>query len=83
MALLYHSRFLFTGDHLWWDPHNEQLGTPSNFIWDKTQLLQSLSRLSEVTFEWVLPGHGHRVHFDGITMQRHLKALVESRSLAS
>lgn len=82
MALLYNNRFLFTGDHLWWDPHKEQLGTPSNLIWDKTQLLQSLSRLSEVTFEWVLPGHGHRVHFDGATMQRHLKALVDSRSLA-
>ncbi len=83
LALLYKNRFLFSGDHLWWDPHKEQLRTPSYFIWDKTQLLQSLSRLSKATFEWVLPGHGHRVHFDSAIMQRHLKALVESRSSTS
>lgn len=80
LALLYKNRFLFTGDHLWWDPHQQKLSTPSNLIWDKAQLLASLTRLSEITFEWVLPGHGHRGHFDTTTMQRHLHALIHTRS---
>ena len=83
MALLYKNCFLFSGDHLWWEPYTQQLGAPSVLIWDKAQLQRSLSRLLEVNFEWVLPGHGHRGHFDAVTMQRHLKALIDSRSLVS
>lgn len=80
LALLYMNRYLFSGDHLWWDPHQKLLETPSNLIWDTTQLLESLSRLSEVNFEWVLHGHGHQGHFDALTIQNHLKSLIKSRS---
>lgn len=83
MALLYNNRFLFTGDHLWWDPHKEELETPSVLIWDEMQLLQSLLRLREVTFEWVLPAHGHRLHSESSIIQRQLKALIQSRSIVS
>lgn len=83
MALLYNNRFLFSGDHLWWNPHMDAMVAPSVLVWDKEQLLHSLSRLLEWKFEWVLPGHGHRVHFDARTMHRQLKALVESRSSAA
>jgi glyoxylase-like metal-dependent hydrolase (beta-lactamase superfamily II)/ferredoxin len=83
MALLYKKRFLFTGDHLWWNPRTQQLEAPSVLIWDEAQLGQSVSLLLQETFEWVLPGHGHRVKFEAKTMQRHLKALVKSRFWAS
>ena len=81
MALLYDNRFLFTGDHLWWDPHGKQLAAPSVLVWNKSQLLKSLSRLLEVRFEWVLPGHGHRVHLERTMRQRYLRALIERRTL--
>lgn len=77
LALLYKNRFLFTGDHLWWDPHQQQLETPSVLIWDNVQLVHSLSKLLDVRFEWVLPGHGHRIHFDAKMMHSYVKALVE------
>jgi len=80
LALLYKNRFLFTGDHLWWDPHQQQLETPSVLVWDNVQLVHSLSKLLDVRFEWVLPGHGHRIHLNATMMRRYLKALVELRS---
>jgi len=80
LALLYNHRFLFTGDHLWWNPYREELETPSILIWDETQLRRSLSRLLQISFEWVLPGHGHRVYLGAKAMQHHVKALVEARS---
>lgn len=80
LALLYDNRFLLTGDHLWWDPHQQQLETPSVLIWDNVQLVHSLSRLLDVRFEWVLPGHGHRIRLDASMMRHYLKTLVESRS---
>ncbi len=80
MSLLYRQRFLFTGDHLWWDQEHQQLRTPSVLIWDKRQLLRSLSKLLPFPFEWVLPGHGHRVHLPATTIHRHLQDLIASRS---
>ena len=32
MALLYNRRFLFTGDHLWWDPET-MLDAPRRLVW--------------------------------------------------
>ena len=58
-CLLYRETFLFTGDHLWWNPHREILSASKNFNWHswKTQL-KSLERLLDFNFRWVLPGHG-------------------------
>lgn len=83
LSLLYNNRFLFTGDHLWWDRRHQQLRAPSVLMWDESQLVRSLSKLLHVSFEWVLPGHGHRVHLPGAVMHGHVQALVESRSRAS
>ncbi|MDT7043155.1 MBL fold metallo-hydrolase [Candidatus Nitronereus thalassa] len=80
LALLYNNRFLFSGDHLWWDPIRGQLDAPSVLIWDKEKLMESLTRLLDVPFEWVLPGHGHRAYFEAKTMRGYVKALVELRA---
>lgn len=80
MSLLYKNRFLFTGDHMWWDRQHQQLRAPSVLIWDESQLVRSLSKLLHVSFEWVLPGHGHRVHLPAAAMHRHVQTLVASRS---
>jgi len=77
MALLYRERFLFTGDHLWWDPHTQSLRSPTRLIWRKWTLLESIRKLLDYQFEWVLAGHGDRVHLSLTDMRRHLLALVE------
>src|SRR5579885_692063 len=62
LALLYARRYLFTGDHLWWDPEDCRLDVPSVYVCSHRHLLTSTERLLTYPFEWVLPGHGHRIH---------------------
>lgn len=78
-ALLYKSRFLFTGDHLWWDPAERRLAAPRQLVWNQDHLLASIGKLADVRFEWVLAGHGHRVHLPAEEMQRRLRDLIERR----
>ncbi len=80
MALLYREQFLFTGDHLWWNPHTRSLEAPTRLIWKKWTLIDSIRKLTEHRFEWVLAGHGDRVHLSSADMQAHLQALVERRT---
>jgi glyoxylase-like metal-dependent hydrolase (beta-lactamase superfamily II)/ferredoxin len=82
MALLYRERFLFTGDHLWWNPHSKSLESPTRLIWKKWILVDSIRKLLDYRFEWVLAGHGDRVHLTPTDMQRHLRALVERRTMS-
>jgi glyoxylase-like metal-dependent hydrolase (beta-lactamase superfamily II)/ferredoxin len=60
-ALLYRDKFLFTGDHLWWDEGDERLDMSRDVCWYSwSDQLRSLERLRDFRFEWVLPGHGRR-----------------------
>ena len=79
MALLYDDRFLFTGDHLWWDPQSRTLESPERLVWNATSLYKSIERLLEVDFEWVLAGHGDRIHLPVADMHAHLHALLSRR----
>jgi glyoxylase-like metal-dependent hydrolase (beta-lactamase superfamily II)/ferredoxin len=58
-CLLYRNKFLFSGDHLWWNPHRNMLSASKSYCWHHwpTQL-KSLERLLDYDFTWVLPGHG-------------------------
>lgn len=78
-ALAYMDRFLFTGDHLWWDPVTQQLESPRQLVWNQDLLNASIAKLADVRFEWVLAGHGHRVHLPVEDMQRCLRDLIERR----
>ena len=80
MALLYRERFLFTGDHLWWSPHMKSLEAPTRLIWRKWTLIESIRKLLDYPFEWILAGHGDRVRLSRAEMQAHLQALVERRT---
>ena len=61
VALLYRDKFLFTGDHLWWDEDDERLDMGRGVCWyDWQTQLRSLEALRAFRFEWVLPGHGRR-----------------------
>lgn len=82
MALLYQQRYLFTGDHLWWDGDSHALEVPSVLVWNQKQLDRSTRRLQDFQFEWVLPGHGHHIHLPSSQMRFELGRLVQSSSTA-
>jgi glyoxylase-like metal-dependent hydrolase (beta-lactamase superfamily II)/ferredoxin len=77
-CLLYSSKFLFTGDHLDWDRDKKQLDASPDYCWYSwPQQVESLERLREYSFQWVLPGHGQRVKLPLPEMQEQLKNLIE------
>ncbi len=74
-VLLYANQFLFTGDHLAWSARLNQLVGFSDLCWySRSELVRSIQKLSQYSFEWVLPGHGRRYHADRETMQQQLQA---------
>jgi glyoxylase-like metal-dependent hydrolase (beta-lactamase superfamily II) len=59
IALLHADRYLFTGDHLWWD--GDALGASRAYCWYSwEEQIRSMKRLRDYRFDWVLPGHGSR-----------------------
>jgi glyoxylase-like metal-dependent hydrolase (beta-lactamase superfamily II)/ferredoxin len=61
IALVYRERFLFTGDHLWWDEDELRLEMGRGVCWYSwAEQRRSLLRLRDYRFHWVLPGHGRR-----------------------
>jgi glyoxylase-like metal-dependent hydrolase (beta-lactamase superfamily II)/ferredoxin len=79
IALLYKHKFLFTGDHLWWDPEARALEAPQRLVWRERVLVASIEKLLGYRFEWVLAGHGDRVKLSSDEMVTHLHALVQRR----
>ena len=79
MVLLFDEKFLFTGDHLWWDPERRGLEAPQQLVWSKRHLLESIAKLLDIHFEWILAGHGDRIHLPNAEMHAHLRALLERR----
>jgi glyoxylase-like metal-dependent hydrolase (beta-lactamase superfamily II)/ferredoxin len=76
-VLLLGERFLFTGDHLAWDRHGRQLEASRDYCWYSwTRQVESMHRLAGFLFEWVLPGHGQRVHLPRDAMRRQMMELV-------
>ncbi len=58
-ACLLYRDFLFTGDHLWWNPDMGRLSASKAYNWHSwEQQLDSLENLLAFPFTWVLPGHG-------------------------
>lgn len=78
-TLLYKNQFLFTGDHLWWEPGTRQLGSPRQLVWNHDQLVRSIEKLLHYRFEWILAGHGDRVRLSIEEMQEQLRLLIECR----
>jgi glyoxylase-like metal-dependent hydrolase (beta-lactamase superfamily II) len=81
-ALLHNDRFLFTGDHLWWDPEHRSLDAPQRLVWRSGVLVQSIRKLLDYRFEWVLAGHGDRIKLTDEEMRQHLRVLVDQRLAA-
>jgi glyoxylase-like metal-dependent hydrolase (beta-lactamase superfamily II)/ferredoxin len=78
MVLLHAGRYLFTGDHLWWDRDEQRLGASRDYCWHSwSEQTASMAALLDYSFEWVLPGHGQRVQLPAATMREHLQQLVK------
>ena len=78
-ALLFEDRFLFTGDHLDWDRDRQRLSASEDYCWYSwPRQAESMERLADYRFEWVLPGHGQRVHLPAAQMRAGILRLAES-----
>ena len=76
-VLLYREKFLFTGDHLWWNREHQRLGASRTYNWCSwPKQIESMRKLADESFEWVLPGHGQRIHLDAVIMRQHMHELV-------
>ena len=57
-------RVLFSGDHVWWNrDQNVLVCSERHCWWDFNVQIRSLQRLQRLDVAWLLPGHGHRQHF--------------------
>jgi glyoxylase-like metal-dependent hydrolase (beta-lactamase superfamily II)/ferredoxin len=77
-VLLYHDRYLFTGDHLAWSPTRKTLTAFRSACWYSWPAqTRSMRRLLDYRFEWVLPGHGRIHHAPAEEMHAELERCVE------
>jgi glyoxylase-like metal-dependent hydrolase (beta-lactamase superfamily II)/ferredoxin len=78
VVLLYRNKFLFTGDHLAWSDKRGGLIAFRDVSWYSwPQQTQSMKRLLDFRFEWVLPGHGRRGHQPQDVMREKLIECIE------
>lgn len=76
-VLLYKNRFLFSGDHLWWNKERHGLYASKGVCWYSwPEQIRSMERLLDFRFEWLFPGHGYRHHAPSDEMHRHLKECI-------
>ncbi len=76
-CVLHYGDYLFTGDHLAWDARRAELTAHRNVCWyDWPTQLRSVARLRELSFSWILPGHGERVHLDPSAMRALLSSVA-------
>ncbi|PWU09998.1 MAG: MBL fold metallo-hydrolase [Terriglobia bacterium] len=76
-VLLYGDEFLFTGDHLWWSRARRGLHASRDVCWYSWEdQLQSVLKLVSYSFEWILPGHGQRIHLPRAEMRSQMARLT-------
>lgn len=77
-VLLVGDRFLFTGDHLDWDRDTRRLAASEDYCWYSwPRQAESMRKLADYRFEWVLPGHGQKVRLPADEMREQVLRLVE------
>jgi glyoxylase-like metal-dependent hydrolase (beta-lactamase superfamily II)/ferredoxin len=77
-VLLYRNKFLFTGDHLAWSDNRGGLIAFRSVTWYSWRAqTESMKRLLDLNFEWVLPGHGRRAHLPANLMRQELVKCIE------
>ena len=78
VVLLYRDKFLFTGDHLAWSDERRGLHAFRSVAWYSwREQTQSMKRLLDLRFEWVLPGYGRRGHQPANVMNKKLVECID------
>ncbi len=79
IALLHKDEHLFSGDHVWYEGLVGRLQASRNVCWYSwPEQTRSMERLSELSFEWVFPGHGRRWHAPSReAMRAEVRALAD------
>ena len=76
-VFLYKNRFLFTGDHLAWNEGTSHLYAFRSACWYSwPEQTESMARLLDYRFEWVLPGHGRPIRLPAGSMHAELERCV-------
>jgi glyoxylase-like metal-dependent hydrolase (beta-lactamase superfamily II) len=77
-CVLLHRDYLFTGDHLDFDPRTGRLAAWKSVCWYSwSKQLEVIAKLRSYEFSWVLPGHGRRAHQAPAEMRRQLDLILE------
>lgn len=77
VAYLLDETYLFTGDSLAWSPDRHRLIAYRDACWYSWEVQkESLRRLLDHQFEWVLPGHGGHVKLPRNEMRQKLTELL-------
>ncbi|QYZ67778.1 MAG: beta-lactamase [Gammaproteobacteria bacterium (ex Lamellibrachia satsuma)] len=77
-CLLYQERYLFTGDHLWWNPGSHCLSASPYYCWYSWEhQIASMELLAKYRFSWVLPGHGQRIQLSEKKMKDALQQCID------
>jgi glyoxylase-like metal-dependent hydrolase (beta-lactamase superfamily II)/ferredoxin len=76
-CVLHAGDYLFSGDHLAWDPVRRRLDGHRDVCWfDWPTQLRSIERLAAISFRRLLPGHGERVRLEPEQMREAIVDLV-------
>jgi glyoxylase-like metal-dependent hydrolase (beta-lactamase superfamily II)/ferredoxin len=77
MVLLFKD-YLFSGDHLHYEPERNRLAAYHSVCWYSwAEQTKSMARLAEYDFEWVLAGHGNRGRLPVAQMKEQMSELVK------
>jgi len=78
VVFLYQRKYLFTGDHLAWSPTRQTLTAFPSVAWYSwARQTESMARLAQYDFEWVLPGHGALHQDTKENMRYHLDSCIK------
>lgn len=76
-VLLYKNHYLFSGDHMWWSIKRNVLTTARDVTWYSwEEQIRSMKKLLHYDFDWVIPGHGGRMHLNEEEMKKQLMNLI-------
>lgn len=77
-VFLWRDKFLFTGDHLAWSEERGHLYAFRNACWYSwSEQIESMKRLLDYRFEWVLPGHGRPINLPAAEMHESLELCID------
>lgn len=77
VAYLLEDTYLFSGDSLAWNPERQRVIAFRDACWYSWEAQkESLQRLLDYRFEWVLPGHGGHGQLPGVAMREKLIELL-------